>query len=145
MNYELRRKRGVKWGVWVFPIFSLLLLGISCKSKYGSVSVNVNAAAGAVINAAKSVNTNSVKQVVTREAAVIEAKAIYVKLESQGTDFSQGPCISNNLLPDWVADVAHNPRQPVDDQPANQCSAYREGQARHFVELDPDGQLIRAQ
>jgi hypothetical protein len=60
-------------------------------------------------------------------------------------DLSAGPCLSNNLIPDWVADIAHNPRQAVDDLPANQCSAYREGQAHHFVELDLDGNLIRAQ
>ena len=36
-----------------------------------------------------------------------------------------------------LADVARDPRQDVDDEPANQCAAYREGGADHFVELDP--------
>jgi hypothetical protein len=60
---------------------------------------------------------------------------------------SKGPCLAEQLpgLPDWVVDVAHDPRQPVDDQPANQCARYRNGQAHHFVELDPGGKLIRAQ
>jgi hypothetical protein len=44
-----------------------------------------------------------------------------------------------------VADIAHEPRQPVDDEPANQCARFRNGEAHHFVELDPDGALIRAE
>jgi hypothetical protein len=40
-------------------------------------------------------------------------------------------------------DIAHDPRQDVDDDPANQCQRYREGEASHFVELDPSGELIR--
>lgn len=130
-------------GLTVVAVF--LLLGISCKSKYGSVNVNTNAVARTITDTVNAVNSDATKQRVTKEAAVAEAKAIFVKLEAQGTDFSNGPCIANNLLPDWVADVAHNPRQPVDDQPENQCRAYREGIAHHFVELDPEGQLIRAQ
>lgn len=122
----------------------LMLVGFSCKSNIASVNVNVNAAAKTVVNAVNAVNTNSVKQRVTKEAAVAEAKAVYILQEGQGIDFTNGPCLSNNLLPDWVADVAHNPRQPVDDLPENQCRAYREGTAKHFVELDPEGQLIRA-
>ena len=43
------------------------------------------------------------------------------------------------------ADVAHDPRQDVDDEPENECEAYRSGEAVHFVELDPDGELIRAE
>jgi hypothetical protein len=44
----------------------------------------------------------------------------------------------------WVADVAHDPRQDVYDQPENQCEAYRSGDADHFVELDPEGEFIRS-
>jgi hypothetical protein len=44
-----------------------------------------------------------------------------------------------------VADIAHDPRLPLDDDPANQCQRYRNGEAHHFVELDENGQLIKAQ
>ncbi len=48
-------------------------------------------------------------------------------------------------LPDWVCDIAHSPRQSeIDDLPENQCSAYREGRAKHFVEVDMNCNLIRA-
>ncbi len=75
--------------------------------------------------------------------AVAKTKALYLQQKSAGVDFSDGPCLSNDLLPGWVADIAHDPRQSADDLPENQCDAYREGKAQHFVELDTDGSLIR--
>ncbi|OGE32175.1 hypothetical protein A2631_05685 [Candidatus Daviesbacteria bacterium RIFCSPHIGHO2_01_FULL_44_29] len=77
------------------------------------------------------------------DRAVNQAKLIYNQAKSLGQDLSSGPCLSNALLPGWVVDIAHNPRLPIDDLPENQCSAIREGQANHFVELDPDGKLIK--
>jgi hypothetical protein len=82
-----------------------------------------------------------------RDQAVSEAMQAYREAKQNGMDLSRGPCIVEQLpgLQDWVADVAHEPRQPVDDQPANQCRRFREGEAHHFVELDLAGHLIRAQ
>ena len=37
------------------------------------------------------------------------------------------------------------PRLPLDDDPANQCRRYRDGEAHHFVELDENGNLLRAE
>lgn len=74
---------------------------------------------------------------------VAAAKARWEEVRGEGVDLSVGPCLGV-IAPDWVADVAHDPRQPVDDDPANQCTEYRTGTARHFVELTPDGTLIRA-
>jgi hypothetical protein len=84
---------------------------------------------------------------VDRAAAIAAAMAAYEKAVAEGTDLSRGPCIADPLpgLDDWVADVAHDPRREVDDDPANQCKSYRDGDADHFVELDPDGNLIRAE
>jgi hypothetical protein len=81
------------------------------------------------------------------QRAVDEAQAAFRQLQTGGEDLSAGPCISESLpgLPDWVADIAHDPRQPIDDEAANQCQRYRSGQAHHFVELNVDGQLIRAE
>ena len=76
---------------------------------------------------------------------VSQAQDIFKQQQAIGDDFSQGPCLSENLASGWVADIAHNPRQPVDDQPENQCQKYRNGEAQHFVELDTDGNLIRVQ
>ncbi len=82
-----------------------------------------------------------------KQQAIAAAQQVYQQAKQNGTDFSMGPCIAEQLpdLPDWSVDVAHNPRQPVDNQPGNQCEGYRQGKTHHFVELDPDGNLIRAQ
>lgn len=82
-----------------------------------------------------------------RDKAVDAAQAAFLQVNATGKDLSAGPCISESLpgLPDWVADIAHDPRQPIDDESANQCRRFRSGQAQHFVELNVDGQLIRAE
>jgi hypothetical protein len=82
-----------------------------------------------------------------KDKAVAAARVVFHEAQAGGRDLSAGPCISERLpgVSDWAADVAHDPRQPVDDEPANQCSSFRAGQTHHFVELTPDGQLIRAQ
>lgn len=60
-----------------------------------------------------------------------------------GQDLDNGPCLSNEIIKNWVCDVAHSPRQAVDNNPANQCSAYG-NTASHFVEVDPNCVFIRA-
>jgi hypothetical protein len=62
-----------------------------------------------------------------------------------GEDLSVGPCLLNPIpdLPDWVCDVAHDPRESVDNRPENQCSAFREGRSHHFVEVNPSCELIK--
>jgi len=123
----------------------LLLVAVSCKSGVGSVNINVNAAAQKVVNTAQGIVSEEAKERVSKEAAVAAAKSVYVAQEAQGVDFSNGPCLSDSLLPDWVADIAHDPRIAIDDDPRYQCAAYREGRAHHFVELDTEGKLIRAE
>ncbi len=63
-------------------------------------------------------------------------------VKSSGQDLSNGPCLSNDIAPGWVCDVAHWPRQPVDNLPENQCPAY--GKTAHaFVEVDTNCKPIR--
>ena len=78
------------------------------------------------------------------DTAINQAKHLYRQEKASGKELSNGPCLSDALMPGWVVDIAHSPRLPIDDLPENQCPAYREGKAKHFVELDPDGNLIRA-
>lgn len=80
-----------------------------------------------------------------KEEAIAKAKELFEQKKTQGLDMSAGPCLSNEIIPGWVVDVAHSPRQAIDDQPENQCSAFREGKAQHFVELDLEGNLIKVQ
>ena len=78
---------------------------------------------------------------------MIEAGQAFREAKLTSAELRRGPCIAEQLpgLPDWVVDIAHSPREPVDEVPANQCQRFRTGQAHHFVELDPAGHLIRAQ
>jgi hypothetical protein len=82
-----------------------------------------------------------------KNKAVSEAQAAFRQVEGTGQDLGRGPCVAEHLpgLSDWAADIAHDPRQSVDDDSANQCQSYRAGQTHHFVELTTEGNLIRAQ
>jgi hypothetical protein len=74
---------------------------------------------------------------------ISRAKAAYARAKEKGVDMSPGPCLGV-IEPGWVADVAHDPREERDDEPENQCEAYRSGEADHFVELTPEGEFIRS-
>ena len=82
-----------------------------------------------------------------QDRAIGLAKQAYEEAVAEGEDLDVGPCIAEELpgMPDWVADIAHDPRVDIDDKPENQCQRYREGEASHFVELTPEGELIRAE
>lgn len=77
------------------------------------------------------------------EETIALAQQAYEQARAAGVDMSDGPCLGV-IKPGWVADVAHEPRHPVDDESENQCPEYRSGEADHFVELDPDGNFIRS-
>lgn len=121
---------------FILIFFVSLLAGCGEKAKEaGEVVVEQTTGIGAV---EKKIGAD-------KQIAIAKAKALFVQQVAQGIDMSRGPCLANDLMPDWVADVAHNPRQDIDSLPENQCSAYRAGKANHFVELDPSGSLIKAE
>lgn len=78
-----------------------------------------------------------------RKFAVREAQKLFLEKKQEGMDFSAGPCLTNEIIQDWVVDTSHNPRLAIDDDPNNQCVAFREGKAHHFVELDLNGEVIK--
>ncbi len=77
------------------------------------------------------------------DQAANQAELLFKQAKQRGDDLSTGPCLTNALKPGWVADIVHNPRQKIDDLPQNQCKVYLEGGAKHFVELDLEGNVIR--
>lgn len=79
------------------------------------------------------------------DRVVNQARVVYERKRDLGVDFTDGPCLTNDLLPGWVVDITHDPRQPVDNLIQNQCQAFREGRAKHFVELDLEGNVIKVQ
>jgi hypothetical protein len=76
----------------------------------------------------------------SRQRAIAGAKAAWQSAKDRGKDLSKGPCLGE-VEPDWVADVAHDPRTDDDDDPKNQCDSYGKT-AHHFVEVDEDGEVI---
>ena len=77
------------------------------------------------------------------DKAVNQAQTVYKQKKDLGVDFTSGPCLSNDLLPNWVADIIHSPRNSEDNYSQNQCQAFLEGRAKHFVELDIAGNVVR--
>lgn len=85
------------------------------------------------------------KVLATEEEQAIDACIRLCKSKLQnGTDLSNGPCLSNEIIINWVCDVAHSPRETVDNQPENQCSSYKHSIAKHFVEVDQNCNFIKA-
>ena len=87
------------------------------------------------------VNSPQVNVPKPEDEALKNALNLYITKKQEGVDFTNGPCLGK-IADDWVLDIAHNPRQPVDNKRENQCADFREGRAHHFIELDPNGNLI---
>ena len=77
------------------------------------------------------------------DLALYQAQAIFKGKKEKNESLDNGPCLSNALMPGWVADVVHSPRQEIDNLAENQCPAFINGEARHLVELDLEGNLVR--
>ena len=82
------------------------------------------------------------QEVLTQQNLIKKAKDIYSLQKSVGKDLSSGPCLGK-IEDDWVLDIAHNPRESVDNLAENQCSEYNEGKVKHFVELDLNGEVAK--
>lgn len=119
----------------IVVIIALILL-TSCQ-----VQKNINS----TVDATTGLGAIPKGQVAERDIAIAQAKNIFQQKLALGEDFSSGPCLSERVINDWVADIAHNPRIDQDNQPENQCQNYRNGIAHHFVELDLEGNIIRAE
>lgn len=77
------------------------------------------------------------------DQAVNQSQLLYREFIKTSPDISSGPCLTNALMPGWVVDLVHSPRQPIDDLEENQCKSFVEGRSEHFVELDLSGNVVR--
>jgi len=79
------------------------------------------------------------------ESETFDASNMCVKLcqdeKNKGRNLSAGPCLSNEIIRNWVCDVAHDPRQDIDNQEQNTCPAFS-STANHFVEVDENCRVI---
>ena len=66
---------------------------------------------------------------------------------NEGRSLDNGPCLSSGWdaweVDNWVCDVAHWPREDVDNLEQNQCPEYGVT-ASHFIEVSPECGFIRA-
>lgn len=72
-----------------------------------------------------------------------EAARVYAEAKASGLDLTTGPCLLESTEMGWAFDIAHLPREPIDDLPENQCLSYLTGKIKHLVELDNHGAVIR--
>ena len=135
----------------ITPSFFLILIALTlsaCTLTKNTNTTNQRTTADDItdtVDALSGTGAVKIKQNADPDLATAKAKELWRARSLAGEDLSNGPCLSNEAIPGWVADIAHSPRQAVDDLPENQCSAYRDGTAKHFVELDPEGNVIRAE
>ena len=77
------------------------------------------------------------------ETASNQASFFYKQKLERKDSLESGPCISDALMDGWVADIVHSPRTHEDDLPENQCPSYVQGRAKHIVELDTEGRVVK--
>jgi hypothetical protein len=98
--------------------------------------VNVSETVSGTVEAEKQ------KQIFRTQAIVKCQELCQQLLTTDGEIFDRGLCLSNSIAPDWVCDMVHVPRQPLDDEAENQCPAFRNGSAHHFVEIDGNCNVV---
>ena len=88
---------------------------------------------------------NSAKQTVSetkKQELITLAKKKFDSEKARGVKMDSGPCLGPIAI-GWVADIAHSPRTPEDDQPQNQCPDVRSGLVKNYIELDSQGNFIK--
>lgn len=75
---------------------------------------------------------------------VNECKAACQDALAKGRNLGNGPCLLDPMSnSDWVCDIAHNPREAIDNLRENQCNAWHNGTSHHFIELTPECEFIK--
>lgn len=112
--------------------FTFLIIGSLFLSGCWLIDMNQRLAVSLVPNVDKN-----------NEVLLQEAKSLFVQKKNSfsAEQWAKGPCLGK-MNDQWVVDIVHDPRLPMDDDPANQCQDYSDGKIKHFFELDPDGNLV---
>lgn len=99
-----------------------------------------------VIDAAIGVNLIEKNIQANKDLAQVQCIELCHQAQREFMVLGMGPCLGNPIpnMAEWVCDVAHNPRQDVDNKIENQCSSFAQGLAKHFVEVDPDCNFIKS-
>ncbi len=82
-----------------------------------------------------------------KETATQKCEMLCNAALAQGVNLENGPCLSSGnsdwSVQDWVCDIAHEPRQEVDNLKENQCPEWS-AESKGFVEFSPQCEFIRA-
>ena len=115
-----------------------------CVIGAGVLLVAAIAATVLIVRSGDSVEEPEVLDQAFVNEVVQHGQIILTEKINAGEDLSAGPCLDNgDRYPGWVIDIAHDPRTPEDDDPDNQCSAWRRGNADRFIELSTSGDVIQ--
>jgi hypothetical protein len=77
--------------------------------------------------------------VLEQQEAIICATDLYSKAKE--TTMLESQCLGN--CGDYAVDIVSVPRTSEDDKEENQCSAFKTGEVKHFIELDKGGNVVR--
>ena len=82
--------------------------------------------------------------VTEQQIAFSKAMELYAKNRADGMNFSS-QCLGTVYVNStgYAVDIVHMPRIQEDEMPENQCADFREGKARHFIELERNGGIVR--
>lgn len=77
-----------------------------------------------------------------KSLALRQARPVVDDALTSSGDISDGPCLKEELIPNWSLDLVHHPREDADDELQNQCYNYITGKTRHLIEFDLRGNFI---
>jgi len=73
-----------------------------------------------------------------QQEAISCALNLYSQKKQEGMQFNS-QCLGT--CGDYAVDIVHVPKTSEDNLAENQCQAYMEGKASHFIELDKEGNI----
>ncbi len=81
--------------------------------------------------------------ILEQQKAIVQARELYAQKRQEGMRF-ESQCLGTvGDQIKYAVDIVHVPRNAEDDLIENQCSDFRTGKIRHFVELDRGGNIFR--
>lgn len=79
-------------------------------------------------------------KVLEQQELILNAMRLYYEKKNEGMNFSS-QCLG--VVDGYAVDIVHVPRTNEDDLEENQCEEYRNGEVKHFIELDSEGEVVR--
>ena len=130
----------------IFLISLAIIISAGCAKNTSDNTRQEKGTADQIIDATTGIGAVEKTAEAVSEVAKVNCIQLCKNYLINDTELSNGPCIGNPMAQtlDWVCDVAHNPRQAVDNKQENQCSAFREGKAKHFIEVDENCGFIKS-